>query len=124
MSSADIILRKGHPVGLNRYTPGAYVDGKYDEGPTDNFTIIMSIQPLNGKEMLQLSEGQRTRNYVKGYCAERLNVANIEDSIRADIIVDDGVFFEVQSCEPWVGDGTGIGNFWKVLLAEVNTVLP
>jgi hypothetical protein len=96
---------------------GGYVDGIYQEGSQSNFTITISIQPLQGRELELLPQGERTRRYCKGYTVTRLYTANESASTKADRVTYDGSLFEVQKSERWVD-----GDLWhyKVYLAEVN----
>lgn len=124
MSAADIIMRKSHDVTLTQYSVGSFSNGEYVAGDPTDQTIRMAIQELNGREMLQLSEGQRNRHYVKGYTTTPVRVSTSGNgvNIKADMIQDSGIYYEVQSVEWWPGDGTGIGEYYKVLMAELNPV--
>jgi len=96
---------------------GGYVDGEYEEGSTSTFDIEMSVQPLQGRELQLLPEGERTRRYVKGYTVTRLYTAIEATSKKADRVGYDSTNFEVQSVERWVD---GELEHYKVLMAEVN----
>ncbi len=71
---------------------------------------------MSGKELLELPEMQRARNYMKAYCAVELFTVETSSSAKADRVTYRGKDFEVQSCLPWIGSLT----HWKVRLAEVN----
>lgn len=70
-----------------RWIPGA------DDKPVEP---LVNVQPLNGKETLQLSEGDRTRQTLKIYS---------DDAIPANAIVTrnvDGLKYEVLKRDHWI----------------------
>lgn len=106
----------GATYTVTRYGAGSYVNGLYVSGSTTTFSAVISIQPLKGSELLNLTEAQRTRRWVKGYSDVQLLTARQSPNERADEIPYDGKIFQVQGSEVWVGDLS----HWKVLLAEKN----
>lgn len=118
LTISGIIVTEGasQPVGSITTITGGYVDGVYQEGATSVFDAVMSIQPLSGKELLQLPEGERTRRHVKGYTATELKTADQAESRKADRVAYGDVEYEVQNIETW---GAGLSHF-KVIMAEVN----
>jgi len=94
-----------------------YVDGLFDDGTSSTFDIVISAQPLTGRELQILPEGERTRRYMKGYTATRLYTASQSSASKADRLVFDSTTFEVQAVEVWNGDLT----HYKVMLAEVKS---
>ena len=96
---------------------GGFIDGVYQEGATSTFDIVMSVQPLNGKELEILAQGERTKRFVKGYTTTRLYTVKENDSKRADVVAYDDTRFEVQSVERWVD---GNLQHYKTFMAEVN----
>jgi hypothetical protein len=81
-------------ITVRRTAPGTYVAGRYVPGSAQNVTVTANIQPLNGKELLQLAEGDRQRQALKVYTAFALE--NGDEVARAD-----GNRFEVQAVEDW-----------------------
>lgn len=70
-----------------RWTPGA------DDTPVE---VLANVQPLNGKEILQLSEGDRTRQTLKIYS---------DDALPANTIITrniDGLNYEVLKRDHWI----------------------
>lgn len=120
MSAATQIARFGRSFTVTRYATGTYTSGTFVAGATSTFSAVISAQPLTGKDLLNLPEAQRTRNYLKGYSATELFTAQQSSSEKADIVTIDGVDYEVQTVEYWTSEGNTIDPFWKVRLAEVN----
>lgn len=120
MSASDLISDFGQTVTITRYAAGTNVNGEYVAGAASTFDVVMSIQPLNGRDLLQLPEGQRTRNFLKGYCATELLTVNIPAGLKADLVTVAGKNYEVQGVEHWQFQESDIEPYWKVMLAEVN----
>ena len=121
MTSADLIGDFGFPVTVTRYAAGAYVNGIYTAGATSTFDTVMSIQSLNGRELLLLPEGERTKNYAKGFASVELKTANQTLGTKADRITDGyGKIYEVQKTSRVESLNSDIAPWWRVLLAEVN----
>jgi hypothetical protein len=81
-------------ITVTRATQGSYVNGRYLPGDSQVFDAAGNIQPLNGKELLQLAEGDRQRQALKIYTAFALE--NNDTVSRAD-----GFQYEVQAVEDW-----------------------
>lgn len=120
MSASDLVASFGSAVTVTRYGVGSYVNGTYAAGTTSSFTTTMSWQPINGRELLNLSEAQRSRKFLKGYCADQLLTINQSESKKADIVTIDSVNYEVQQVEYWESNDSTIAPYWKVLMAEDN----
>lgn len=120
MSAGALIARFGKPVTLKRYAAGSNVNGYYVEGAISTSEIIMSVQPINGRELLYLPEGERTRQFLTGYTETLLQTASEETGIRADKITYNGKDYEVQRVEYWESTGNTIQPYCKVFLAELS----
>ena len=121
MNAFDLIASFGQAVTVTRQaTAGDWVDGVYVPGPVITFDVVMSVQPISGKELVNLSEAQRTKRWVKGYCADELFTAEQSVAKKADLVAADGAIYEVQKVEAWKGYKSQIDPFWKVVMAEVN----
>lgn len=119
MSAAELIESFAEDVLVRRFAPGSYVQGKWVEGPFQDFPARMSIQPLIGKDLLNLPEAQRGKRIMMGYAALELKTVHELSGQSADQVFYDGVWFQVQRVELWK-DGSGELDHWKLLLAEVN----
>lgn len=115
--STDLIAEYGKLQTVTRYAAGAYVNGLYVPGATSTLEVMMSIQPLKGRELLNLPEAQRTRRHMKCYAAAELLTADQSDGKKADRVTYRGRVFEVQDAEPWLDTDF---DHWKCILAEVN----
>lgn len=120
MSITEIISDFGRDLVATRFDAGSYVNGTYVPGSTNSIDIVMSVQPLNGKELMILPEGERTKNYVRGYTDTQLYTAQQSDSKKADRVSVDDVVYEVQKVEKWEGNEMELQPYWKVMMAEVN----
>lgn len=123
MNAAVLIGKYGKDVTLRRQdAAGQYVDRIYQQGAYVDSTVRMSIQPLDGDELLQFPEAQRTREFTRGYTATELFTAKLSPSKKADLIIDSvrGITYEVQKVEPWESSNNNIQPFWKVIMAKVN----
>lgn len=120
MPAADLIAKFGKTVTLIRTDVGAYNGFRYEQGSLTETDIKMSIQPINGRELINLPEGQRARHYAKGYTDTLLYTAGDGDSKKADVIDDGSRVYEVQSVEFWESNANTIVPHYKVLLAELS----
>lgn len=121
MSVATLIARYGITCTVTRYAAGSYVSHVYIPGAVTTFSVLMSVQPLNGRELFNLPEAQRTRQFVKAYCATELRTENQASGIKADRVLANGVLYEVQRVEFWTNPASTLAPHWKLQLAEVNT---
>jgi hypothetical protein len=79
----------------------------------------MSIQPMTGRDLMNLPEAQRTKNWVKAYCAQELFTAR--GNRRADRVTDlGGIVYEVHKVQFWDSSGNTIAPHWYLEMAEVN----
>lgn len=107
------------PVTVTRFgtSPGVDENGMILPGATSTFTVEISIQPMNGKDLRNLSMRlQDTRRVEKGYCADELFTAKRSPSNRADRVAYNNTVFEVLHVERWEGDLP----HWKVYLVEID----
>lgn len=49
---------------------GEYINGEWKEPEFVEIPLVVNIQPLRTNEILQLPEAERTREWLKVYCAE------------------------------------------------------
>ena len=113
----DMLVTGGDPLPVlsisNRQ--GGYVDGVWQDIPLLSIPIQMSVQPLQDKELLHLSEGDRTRRWLKGYTAIELFTEDVASGTPADNIVYNDTLFEVVQVERW---RSSIAHY-KVRLGEI-----
>ncbi|HUU40705.1 MAG TPA: hypothetical protein VMW42_07185 [Desulfatiglandales bacterium] len=75
-------------VTLTRKAAGSYVNGHYVDGAVASSTIEANVQPLTGKEILQLAEADRNRESLKAFSTSEIRVN--------DIITRSSKTYEVQ----------------------------
>ena len=81
-------------ITVTRTAEGSYVSGRYVAGASEELEAAGNIQPLSGKELMQLAEGDRQREIQKIYTA--FSLQNGDVVTRAD-----GIRYEVQAVEDW-----------------------
>jgi len=81
-------------ITVSRAGQGSYVNGRFIPATSVETVAEGNIQPLNGKELLQLPEGDRERQTGKIYTAYALENGDI-------VTRADGSRHEVQAVEDW-----------------------
>lgn len=100
---------------VTRKPAGSYVAGVWTKGQpsqTLTFSIVASIQPASGKELLRLPEGRRTEETRVVYSKTELQPGGQAQPFSADLLTIGGESWEVQNVMPWF-DGTG---YWKAII--------
>lgn len=69
-------------------------DGYPKQQKFETFTFTGSVQPISGLEILQVPEGDRTRQVMNVFTSFELK--------GEDLVVRDGVDYEVRTVEKWV----------------------
>ena len=96
------------PLTVQRKMAGYYDDnGLFVQGVTNTLKILASVQPLTGEDLQSLPEAQRTLDGYTLYTDTTLNVASQDTGITADVVLINGVSFDVQRHQTW---GNGIIN--------------
>lgn len=96
---------------------GTTVDGDFVVDSTQTFRIIGSLQPITGRELVQLPEGERTRGLFKLYTDAVLRMQDVFDEVQADTVEYDGRELKVVNREDWRLHTDGCPHF-KYELAE------
>jgi hypothetical protein len=81
-------------ISVLRAAEGSYVMGRFVPGAAQALDARGNIQPLSGKELQQLSEGDRQREVKKIYTAFALENGDV-------VIRADGMRYEVQAVQNW-----------------------
>ena len=71
------------------------------DGAESIIEIIASIQPLSPYEVLQLPEGQRTKEIVKVYTTTGLRQTIEQQNLKGDRIAYKGRLYEVRKVSSW-----------------------
>lgn len=110
-------------MGLGRQTlsglrdiAGSLVKGIWVDGGDTAFTTIVSVQPLDAREMNMLPEGRRTSQAFKLYGQDQLVTVNKSAGTNPDILTINGDNFEVLSSEPWQSN---IRNHYKSVVVKI-----
>lgn len=106
-------LLKNETIAVKRQTnlgefgkDGYPLDPEFDELTSDG-----NAQPLAGLEILQVPEGDRTRELLNWFTEDRLKLT--------DIVTRDGTEFEVQTAENWSMSGINI-KYFKCRLVSID----
>ena len=92
------------------------IDGFYVDGKKESFTIDIVARPASGKDLLRLTEGQRTKEVIRIYSKERLFTARDSLSKVADCVEYRGCTYQVSN----VSDNTVTDlNHFKSLATKV-----
>lgn len=92
-------FRQSYPVLTE--TPGGYVSGLFTSGVRALSTVLASIQPVTGEDMITAPEGRRIQDMVKIYTATPLTQAVEATGQQPDIVVWQGYGYEVTSIDVW-----------------------
>jgi len=91
---------------------GEFDDDGFPASPQiENGSGKGSIQPLSGNEILQVPEGDRTRQLFNIYTATELK--------HEDVVIFKGARYEVQPFEDWTTSGDCI-SYFKVRVAKID----
>jgi hypothetical protein len=121
MSAIDLIKKYGVEVDVIRYSPRTInSQGVFEKEIDSEFKTIVSIQPLNGKELINLEEAQRLKNVVKCYSYDELRTISNDGKTSADIVIHQGARYEVNRVEKWEVPGVSLSVYYKSLLVGVN----
>jgi len=83
-----------------------YVDGAPVAGPETERHIKANVQPLNGRDLLLVPEGDRFKEQYYLFTHDVL-------SRTTDRVYRDGVNFEIQSIEQW-------GSFFRIRIMRID----
>jgi hypothetical protein len=102
-------------ITISRDTAGTWANGRYTPGARSiTAGVVASFQPLRGREIEILPEGDRSKRSGKLYTAVEILAADRDTQLGADRIVFDGDTFEVLSVEKH-----HFGGYWKAIVVRV-----
>ncbi len=84
-------------ITLTRKAAGTYINGHYVDGAGTSSTIEANVQPLTGKEILQLAEADRNRESLKAFSTSEIRVNDIITRSSKTYEVQKVADFSVQS---------------------------
>jgi hypothetical protein len=86
---------------VTRSTAGTFVKGRYVPGSTETVTIKGSLQPLRGKEIKMIAEGERIQDHFTFYSDKPLVIINTKTFADADKVAINGDTYRVVGVESW-----------------------
>lgn len=96
-----VIAVHGSAYTVTRRAAGAYASGIWADGSTSTFSITAHVQPVTGRDLKTLPEGQRAEDSRIVYTTTELRAtAGGPDSISIG-----GEAYEVTRVETWSGLG-------------------
>lgn len=75
-------------------------------------TCFASQQPLSGSDIVRIPEGDRDRERLKLYSADRLQISSELTLQAADIVTVNGTDYQVESVALWT-------DYWKCIIVEI-----
>lgn len=99
LDSITAFLTPGSPYTVTRKAAGAYSTGYYAPGATTTFAIAASVQPVTGRDLRSLPEGQHAEESRVIYTATELRTRT--PTTEPDVITIDGDPWEVTRVERW-----------------------
>lgn len=109
-------------LATNSYTVlrrglGTTVAGRYAQLVPNTFSIRASIQPVTGADILRLPVGLRQDNTICIYTATPLRTAVAPGGNEADVVIYQGLQFEVSTVFDWSESG-GFVKAWAKKLGQ------
>jgi hypothetical protein len=97
-----VIERFASTYTYQRRNPQVWVKGRTSPATLQAaVSFRASIQPMNGRELLVLPEGERTREYIKLYTDTQLNMADPVTGAKGDLVSYKGRTWEVTQSNDW-----------------------
>lgn len=87
------LISTGEKLNVRRYGSVDWVKGRPENQKCEEFCIVANVQPLTGKEVLKLEEGERTKDH--------LNLWTKGDIRKKDVVKRCNELYEVQNVEMW-----------------------
>jgi hypothetical protein len=97
---AKVITDNSEEVTLKQYAMGTYVNGRYVEGSVTESSIRVNVQPANGEDIKELSEGRRMESTIRIYSTARLETVE-QNSHSPDRIIWQSDEYEVKRVWNW-----------------------
>ena len=86
-------IQNDERLKVERKSGTQWIDGKLSPGQTSAFSIRANVQPLDGRQLLLVPEGDRTKEQYWLYTATEVRLG--------DQVVRCGVNFQIQQVENW-----------------------
>lgn len=96
--SAEVLIEKyGKPIFIERKEAGSYVDGLWVDGATSLLPFVASCQPLNGKELQAMPEGERVEKTRKFYIKNEVAIILGRYPQKDDVIIEGTEKYKITS---------------------------
>ncbi len=115
MNATALIASFGADYSVTRRVAGTSSAGLLVAGSSSTVSIVASVQPPTGADLLRLPEGRRSEDARVLFTATQLYTGGQGATYTADRLVIDGNLFEVSHVEPWPADST----FWRAIVTAV-----
>ncbi len=121
MNASALISRYGKTVSLVTQATGT-VGADYTFTTTENapVDITMFIEPVSGRDLLLLPQGERAKKVMRGYTATEIKVTSYDNQLLSDKIVDGSTTYEVHNVEYWEANNFNLQPYYVCLLVEMN----
>lgn len=93
-SAPGFVLTHKTSITIIRASEGAWVNGYWVPGLTEEIEVDANVQPLKGSELLALPESDRTKESIKVYSVETLKTVDEHSQEEADIVIWNGKKFK------------------------------
>ena len=104
---------------VTRYTQPNVVYGKAQAATTSTFTIVASVSPASGNDMLLLPEGQRARETRLLFTATALRMGGEGSTSLADTVSINSESWEVVQIQTFTDSATGNAVGYRCLVQAV-----
>ncbi len=88
-------------ITVERISPGAYVDGIYQNGSTSTFKTLASVQQPTPKQLEVLREGERTGDIRLFISKKPLRTVVSKDNLEADVVLYKGNRYKIIQSADW-----------------------
>lgn len=109
-----MILTQESTITLTKYTNGYDSYGRGQKTADSTQKIRCSVQPLNGRELQQLTDNQRTKETLKIYTQE---VITADTGDKATI---DGVEYTILTVENWMRTALSAKHYKLIVVKDKN----
>lgn len=96
LSSRSRIINNDERLAALREGGAVYVGGKPVKRDPVRYRIVGNVQPLGGKDLLLVPEGDRTKEQYNVWSENRDQAMQT-----GDLVLRLGVVFQIQGTEPW-----------------------
>lgn len=94
---------------------GTYTAGRLVAPATSVISVDACVQPIDGRDLQKLPEGERVREPKTIYSVDELKTRGSNGGNAADVITIDGDLYEVIKVQRWAE----LGNYWKSIALKL-----